>query len=417
MKTLLLTEVFPPRVGGSGRWLWEIYRRLPREDYLSVVGEHPNQIEFDATHDLRLLRLPLTLRSWGVLGWSQLLDYWRPVRTLARIVRAENIRMVHCGRCLPEGLMALALRWRTGIPFACYVHGEEMTLATTSRELTWLTRRVIRRAAYLIANSHNTARILREDWGVLPEKIHVMHPGVDTQRFLPAKRDAVVRDRLGWGDRPVVLTVGRLQKRKGQDQMIRAMRKVCESVPNVLYSIVGDGEERPALEDLVRGEGLGEHVQFAGEIADEGLLHCYQQCDLFALPNRQVGQDIEGFGMVLVEAQACGKPVLAGTSGGTSETMSVPETGVVVPCDGPRELAIAVADLLSDRDRLSQMGASARQWVVKHFDWVVLTGQAEKLFRTGLIDQPNGASGGGTGGGARPGATQGLREAEVKTLA
>ena len=100
----------------------------------------------------------------------------------------------------------------------------------------------------------------------------------------------------------MVLTVGRLQKRKGQDQMIRAMPAWCESVPNVLYSIVGDGEERQALEELVLSESVTEHVQFAGEIGDEGLLQCYQQCDLFALPNRQVGQDIEGFGMVLLEA-------------------------------------------------------------------------------------------------------------------
>ena len=176
MTTLLLTEVFPPRVGGSGRWLWEIYRRLPREGFLSAVGEYPGHAEFDVTHNLRLLRLPLTLRCWGILGWSKFLEYWRPVRTLTRLVKTEQIGMVHCGRCLPEGLMALALKWRTGVPYACYVHGEEMTLATTSRESTWLTRRVVRRAEFLIANMRNTARILREDWGLAPEKIRVFTP-------------------------------------------------------------------------------------------------------------------------------------------------------------------------------------------------------------------------------------------------
>jgi phosphatidylinositol alpha-1,6-mannosyltransferase len=381
MTTLLITEIFPPKVGGSGRWLWEIYRRLPRADYRVAAGEHPRQADFDSTHDLRLVRLPLTLRSWGVLGWSHLRDYWQPVRALTRLVRAEGVRAVHAGKCLPEGLMALALSWRTGVPFACYVHGEDMTMATTSRELTWLTRRVVRRAAFLIANSHNTARILREDWGVGPERIHVMHPGVDTRYFVPAPRDPAVRSRLGWGERRVVLTVGRLQKRKGQDQMIRALAAVRRSIPDVLYVITGDGEERASLEALVRSERVDGHVQFLGEIADDGLRECYQQCDLFALPNRQVGHDIEGFGMVLVEAQACGKPVLAGASGGTAETMKIPETGRVVPCDGPDELAVAVADLLLDAVRLTRMGAAGRRWAVEHFDWEALARQAQRIWQ------------------------------------
>jgi phosphatidylinositol alpha-1,6-mannosyltransferase len=389
MTTLLITEVFPPKVGGSGRWLSEIYQRLPRAEYLVAAGEHPRQSDFDRTHDLRLIRMPLTLRSWGVMGWSQLRGYWRPVRALRRLVRPERVNMIHCGRVLPEGLMALAVRWRTGVPFACYVHGEDMTMATTSRELTWLTRRVVRRAAFLVANSRNTARILRENWGIGPERIRVMHPGVDTRYFVPAARDPATRSRLGWGDRRVALTVGRLQKRKGQDQMIRALPVVRQSIPDVLYAIAGDGEERASLEALVRSERVDAHVQFLGEISDDELLQCYQQCDLFALPNRQVGQDIEGFGMVLVEAQACGKPVLAGASGGTAETMKIPETGRVVPCDGPDELANAVADLLSDPARLTRMGAAGRRWTVERFDWEALARQAERLFRAGSDSPPD----------------------------
>ena len=98
-------------------------------------------------------------------------------------------------------------------------------------------------------------------------------------------------------------------------------------------------------------------------------MECYQQCDLFVLPNRQVGQDIEGFGMVLLEAQACGKPVIAGASGGTAETMQPGETGYVVPCDQPDELAAMVAELLLDPDRRTRMGEAARSWVVEQFDW------------------------------------------------
>ena len=128
-------------------------------------------------------------------------------------------------------------------------------------------------------------------------------------------------------------------------------------MPDVLYAVVGDGEERAALEALVGREGLDGHVQFLGEPNDATLVRCYQQCDLFVLPNRQVGKDIEGFGMVLLEAQACGKPIVAGASGGTAETMRIPETGRVVCCDGPDELARVVTDLLGDPARLACMGA------------------------------------------------------------
>ena len=122
--------------------------------------------------------------------------------------------------------MGLALRWLTGVPYLCYVHGEDVTGATTSRELHFLARQVLRRAALVIANSHNTERILRGDWGIPPERVRVLHPGVDTERFVPAPRDYRVRARLGWGERRVVLTVGRLQKRKGQDMLIRALPAV-----------------------------------------------------------------------------------------------------------------------------------------------------------------------------------------------
>jgi phosphatidylinositol alpha-1,6-mannosyltransferase len=276
--------------------------------------------------------------------------------------------------------MSLALRWLTGVPYLCYVHGEDVTGATTSRELHFLARRVLQQAAFVIANSHNTERILLGDWRLPSERVRVLHPGVDTERFVPAPRDRSVRARLGWGERRVVLTVGRLQKRKGHDMLIRALPALRRAVPDVLYAILGDGEERTALEQLVDREGVRQSVQFLGEADDQTLVRCYQQCDLFALPNRQVGVDIEGFGMVLLEAQACGRPVLAGASGGTAETMRVPQTGRLVPCDGPQELTRVLTELLPQPDLLEGMGAAGRAWVVDRFDWAALTRQAECLF-------------------------------------
>ena len=288
--------------------------------------------------------------------------------------------MLHCGRCLPEGIMALGLRELTGVRYACYVHGEDIGIAATSRELRFLVARVFDNAEYVIANSHNTGRMLREAWALGGERVHVLHPGVDTEQFVPARRDERTRAELGWQGRRVVLTVGRLQLRKGQDMLIRALRQIREAVPNVLYAIVGDGGERERLQELVEREGLSDHVQFLGELTDERLLGCYQQCDLFVLPNRQVGGDFEGFGMVLLEAQACGKPVLAGASGGTAETMDIPNTGRVVECSLPEPLAESIIDLLQAPRRLEEMGMAARDWVVERFDWQALADEAATLF-------------------------------------
>lgn len=382
MTLLLITEIFPPKPGGSGRWFWEIYRRFPRGRVIVAAGEDPRQCEFDETQDVRIIRLPLSLPSWGILDLGALRIHRRLLGRLLKLAGSERVEMVHAGKCLPEGLIALCLNRLAGRPYACYAHGEELNAAAGSRELAWLARKVLRSARFVIANSRNTRRMLEEDWGVSREQVYLMNPGVDTRRFAPAPRWDDVRAELGWGNRTVIMTAGRLQKRKGHDRMIASLAAIRDAVPDVLYAILGDGEERGPLVDLVSRVGMEGHVQFLGERDDETLIRCYQQCDLFALPNRSVGGDIEGFGMVLVEAQACGRPVLAGDSGGTAETMRIPETGIIVPCDEVGPLAAAVIDLLSDRDRLARMGAAARVWAVEQFDWETLVVRAERLFRT-----------------------------------
>src|SRR5262245_26410243 len=143
MTTLLISEIFPPRTGGSGRWFWEVYRRLPRAEYVIAAGEDPRAEEFDRTHDLRVNRLPLSFSNWGALSFRGLRGYFRALRPLRRLIRRHGITQVHCGRCFPEGVMALALKWWFGLPYVCYVHGEETSYTAQSRELHWLARRVV----------------------------------------------------------------------------------------------------------------------------------------------------------------------------------------------------------------------------------------------------------------------------------
>jgi len=371
MTALLLTEIFPPQVGGSGRWFWEVYRRAERNRFVIVAGEHREQSAFDATHDLPVVRLPLAMSEWGIRSRAGLMGYWRTYRAVARLSRNKRVDMIHCGRCLPEGVVALARYWMRRVPYVCFVHGEDIGGALNSREHAFLVRLVLRNARRCLANSYNTARMLREEWHLSSDRVSVVHPGVDTSYFHPAPRDSIVRERLGWRDRTVILTVGRLQRRKGQDMLIRALPSIRDEVPNVLYAIDGSGEERRSLAELVEDLDVKPQVQFVDDASDRVLLDCYQQCDLFALPNREVNGDIEGFGMVLIEAQACGKPVIAGRSGGTAETLIPGVTGELVHCGEPALIADALLSLLRDSARLEAMGAAARRWVVEHFDWSV----------------------------------------------
>lgn len=371
MTALVVSDVFPPKPGGSGRWFYELYRRLPREEFVVAAGDHAGWEAFDQTHDLRVVRMQIRLESWGVVGFKRGAAYWSLARRLLALCRQHGAGMIHAGSCFPEGFAAWLVKRMTGVPYLLFVHGEEMRIARGSRELTWMARRVLNGAERLIANSHNTARLLRAEWDVAEGRISVLHPGVDTERFKPAPRCLATRERLGWGERRVILTVGRLQKRKGHDMLIRALPAIRAAVPDVLYAIVGDGEERAALERLVDEMGVRGQVQFRGEPNDAELVECYQQCDLFVLPNREVDGDIEGFGMVLVEAQACGKPVIAGDSGGTGETLIAGQSGSIIDCSVLSSVE-RISDLLSDNLRLTSMANAARNWVTTHFHWAYL---------------------------------------------
>jgi phosphatidylinositol alpha-1,6-mannosyltransferase len=150
--------------------------------------------------------------------------------------------------------------------------------------------------------------------------------------------------------------------------------------------VVGEGEERARLEALADQLGVRENIQFLGEVNDESLVECYQQCDVFVLPNREINGDFEGFGMVLVEAQACGKPVVAGASGGTRETMNVGMTGLIGDCSNPAFLVSTIIELLLDPNRRVSMGVSGRDWVLQHFDWPRLAKQAAQVFRPSTSD-------------------------------
>jgi phosphatidylinositol alpha-1,6-mannosyltransferase len=379
-KVLVLTENFPPISGGSGRWFWELYSRLPKEQYLILADDVPGAAEFDTTHQLNIQRIPLKSAEWGFKSLRGMKFYWRLIWQLRKIIKQQQITHIHCGRVIHEGVTAWLLKLITGTPYLCYVHGEDVETAATSGEHNLMVKLVCKHAERLICNSHNSANIVKRLNYANDDKINVLHPGVDASLFVPLAEDDGFKQQMGWQDRKVIITVGRLQERKGQDMMIRATALLKQQFPEILYAIIGRGDRLESLKALTAELGLKEHVQFLTEVTDPQMIQCYQQCDVFILANRTIGNDIEGFGMVLVEAQACGKPVIAGDSGGTKETMLINESGFVIDCTDAQLISSTVTKLLAEPELSAQMGKIGRKHVESELDWQAHVQKASLLF-------------------------------------
>jgi phosphatidylinositol alpha-1,6-mannosyltransferase len=255
-----------------------------------------------------------------------------------------------------------------GPRYVCWSHGEDLATAATSRELTLTTKLVLRGASRALANSRNTAALL-ERFGVAPGDVRVAYPGVDPARFRPDVDGAAIRRRLGAERDPLLLSVGRLQRRKGHDVAIRALAALAPRLPSLRYAVVGTGEEQDSLRRLAEECGVADRVHFEGAVSDADLPAYYAACDVFVLPNRKEGEDIEGFGIVFLEAQASARPVIAGRSGGAPEAVSDGETGLLVAGEDVGELARAVEQLISSAELRAKLGAAGRVRVLRDFTW------------------------------------------------
>jgi phosphatidylinositol alpha-1,6-mannosyltransferase len=367
MRTLLLSEHFLPVKGGSVTWLANLYARLPADTVVVLAGTCPESesVEFAAPVE----RVAMAMRDRDPSAPSSIGPYLRIIRAVLRLCRRERIRQIHCGKVLPEGWVALCVKMLLRTPYVVFAHGEEITTGVLSRRLRFVLPLVYRGASAIIANSENTRQLV-VGLGVPEPRVFVLHPSVTVERFRRAEEDAPrIRERHGLGDGPVLLTVGRLQKRKGHDRAIEALPRLLESFPGLRYVIVGTGEERERLAELAERLGVADRVVFPGLVSDEDLPGYYGACDLFVMPNRTERSDIEGFGIVFLEAAAAGKPAVAGASGGAGEAVVDGVTGLLV--DGERSDAIsrAVKRLLHDPASARRMGRAGYERVCREFTY------------------------------------------------
>ena len=363
---LVVTELFLPTKGGTAVWFAEVYPRLGGKDIHIVTADVPGAAAVDATHPNTVHRVTLERVPW--LKPESLVMYLRLFMTSLRLARRHRFEAVHAGRALPEGLVAWAVARLVRLPCVIYAHGEELT--TWGQGAKYKTMRfALRHADRVIANSDYTRDVLVA-MGVPPERITLINPGVDVERFRSGLPTADLRQSLGLGDgQPLVLSVGRMQKRKGFDHVLSALPALLEHGHDVHYALIGIGEQMDELKAQARSLGLAERTHFLGHVSPDDLPRWYNACDVFAMPNREVDGDTEGFGMVFLEAGACGKPCIAGRAGGTGSAVADNVTGLRVDGTSTADIAAALNRLLSDRELARAMGTEAHARAVQRHSW------------------------------------------------
>jgi phosphatidylinositol alpha-1,6-mannosyltransferase len=357
-RILVVTNDFPPRPGGIQSFVHGLVSRLPADRVVVYTSRWRGWQEWDATQPFEVIRE----------NTSVLLPTVNVRRKAVELLKSRSCDAVWFGAAAPLGLLAPALR-RAG--------AQRVVATTHGHEVGWASAPGARQLLRRIAGDVNVLTYLGDFTrsrlqAVVPDSTSLrrLAPGVDTEAFRP-NLGADLRQQLGLQDRPVVVCISRLMPRKGQDVLIRALPEIRERVPHASLLLVGGGPMRSRLERLAATLGVSAAVTFTGSVETDALPAHYGAGDVFAMPcrTRLGGIDVEGLGIVFLEAAACGLPVVAGDSGGAPEAVVDGTTGFVL--DGRSVTAVAehVADLLADPRRATTMGAAGRAWVTSRWSW------------------------------------------------
>jgi phosphatidyl-myo-inositol dimannoside synthase len=366
MHALILTSEFPPGPGGLGTHAWQLARHLHKlgweitvvasQDYASVEEinnfnhSQPFPIISIASHPLPPMRF---VKRWRVV--SAWLNQNKP-----DVIIASGSRSVW---------MTAALSNRFHLTWIAVGHGSELTVKTPARKL--ITRWAFQKANGVICVSGFTKQQMNKS-GIVANKTCVIPNGADPDVFqiLPAKEIESFRARLGFADAKLILTVGNVTERKGQDVVIRALPEVIKEMPNAHYIIVGLPTRKKELLDLSRGLEVSEHVHFFERVNNEELLRFFNSCDVFVMTSRMTSDgDFEGYGIAVVESALCGKPSVVSGNSGLAEAVLDGETSFVVPENDERATAKAIIQILKNEEICRKMGEKARRYAITEQTW------------------------------------------------
>ncbi len=370
-KVLVVTNDFPPRAGGIQSFVHALALRLPKGSVTVYAPAWPGAAEFDAAQPFPVERHPTSL----------MLPVPSVARRAARLLSRDGCDTVLFGAAAPLGLLAPSLRRAGARRLVAITHGHEAGWAVLPGARSLLRRIGDTTDTVTYLGEYTRVRLARALSPAAAARMTRLTPGVDTGAFRPGAGGAAVRGRLGLGDRPVVVCVSRLVPRKGQDTLIRAWPEVLAVVPDALLLIVGDGPYRAALQRLAAGAGVAGSVVFTGPVPWPELPAYYDAANVFAMPcrTRRRGLDVEGLGIVYLEASATGLPVIGGDSGNAPDAIRAGETGYVVDGRSVAALAARLVELLTDPAGARAMGEKGMAWVDQEWRWDLVAQRLERI--------------------------------------
>lgn len=361
MKILIITEDFAPKVGGVANFIHHLADQLGKSGH-TVMVLAPVEKGYEKIK-------PENYRIFWCPKWKRLASAPFIVYTLFFVVtrRIEKVFMGHV--MSTHALGCLFLKFLFGIPYAILTHGNDLRYSCSTTVDATVVSYLLNNASLVLCNSRFTDETLRKKG--YSGKSEILHPGVDTGIFHPDIDISEIRGRYHLNGCKVILTVARLVEKKNIAGVLRALPKVIQAIPNVLYLIIGEGEKKEALEKLSGQLRVRDHVLFLGRIENNLLPRYYCACDLYVMPSfeEKRSKDIETFGISYIEANACKKPVIGGRSGGVVDAVIDGETGLLVNPHNIDEIADAIIRLLKDSELARRMGENGRARVEKELSW------------------------------------------------
>ena len=364
--TLFITNDFGPRAGGIETFVHGLIERLPKGSVIVYTSAQPNAAQFDAKW----------LQEYGVEVIRDrskiLLPTPRVINICQRIIKERKLTRVAFGAAAPLGIMARAMRRAGAQRIVALTHGHEVWWAKVppfSFAIYYMSKEI---DALTYLGSYTKDEISKALNKKDKNKLVQIAPGIDVDHFIPTD-SSKLRAELGLTDKSVIISVGRLVHRKGQDMLISSLPQIRAAIPNAHLVLVGVGPHQSYLEKLAAKLEVTDCITFIGRIDYAELPKYICVGDIFAMPSRSrfFGLEVEGLGIVYLEASACGLPVVGGKSGGAPDAVLVGETGVVVDGTNTLEIAEACIELLNNPELCALMGANGRAWIIENWRWEI----------------------------------------------
>lgn len=376
MQLHFLASDFPPAVGGIQKLTYGLARALGElgEEVQVLAAAQPGDQEFDARSGVPTIRCGSRSRLGAAIALGG---------ALRRVVAdGEGDGIVVATKWSPEGHAYLVPGAGRAAPMVLMGYGREFR-PERQRRLRGLAQRVVLRAARggVVISRYTKGQMLAA--GLAEDRIRIVPPAIDPADLVPPTDLSETAGQLGWPEGPTLLTVARLVRRKGVDCVIEALPRIAAVVPDIAYVVLGDGPERDRLVELSWRMGVEGRVHFLGAASDEQKAACLHLCDVFVMPSRDIpAEPPEGFGIVYLEANACGKPVIAARTGGVEDAVEDGVNGLLVEPDSPDQVAEAALRLLTQPADAQAIGSRGRARVLQRFVWEVVAPQFVQAIRS-----------------------------------